>query len=281
MCIRDSSTSTPDDQDNDFMSDAEENIIGTDPNNDDTDNDGIIDGRDSNPLDPGNNSNSDDSDGDGIPDSIDPDDDNDGYSDEVEIGLGTDPNDSNETPSDQDSDFIPDELEEDFNTDPNNPDTDGDGILDGQDDFPTDPDRGIDTDGDGIDDTQDPDDDDDGVLDDDDAFPTNADETSDSDGDGIADPLDLCPNTPEGEVDANGCGLTQKYYDLETSTIGQGSISEKVINSNRSSHLYGTQLMLTANPLPGWKFMSWSGDVESTDNVVVPVETDSINCVFE
>ena len=184
------STSTPDDQDNDFMSDAEENIIGTDPNNDDTDNDGIIDGRDSNPLDPGNNSNSDDSDGDGIPDSIDPDDDNDGYSDEVEIGLGTDPNDSNETPSDQDSDFIPDELEEDFNTDPNNPDTDGDGILDGQDDFPTDPDRGIDTDGDGIDDTQDPDDDDDGVLDADDAFPTNADETSDSDGDGIGDNAD-------------------------------------------------------------------------------------------
>ncbi len=30
-------------------------------------------------------------------------------------------------------------LEEDLDTDPTNPDTDGDGILDGQDDFPLDP----------------------------------------------------------------------------------------------------------------------------------------------
>jgi len=35
-----------------FLSDAEEDIIGTDPNNPDTDGDGILDGADDFPLDP-------------------------------------------------------------------------------------------------------------------------------------------------------------------------------------------------------------------------------------
>jgi surface protein len=181
-------SSIPDDQDNDFISDAQENIIGTDPNDPDTDGDGLIDGRDPDPL---TGISSSDTDGDGIPDSLDPDDDNDGYSDQIETNLGTDSKDPNDTPSDQDSDFLPDALEEDFNTDPTNPDTDGDGILDGQDDFPTDPNKGVDTDGDGIDDTLDPDDDGDGVNDNNDAFPLNPNEIVDTDGDGTGDNADF------------------------------------------------------------------------------------------
>ena len=43
-------SSIPDDQDNDFLSDAQEDIIGSDPTNPDTDGDGVVDGRDPNPL---------------------------------------------------------------------------------------------------------------------------------------------------------------------------------------------------------------------------------------
>jgi gliding motility-associated-like protein len=181
-------SSIPDDQDNDFISDAQENIIGTDPNNPDTDGDGVVDGQDPDPL---TNISSSDTDGDGIPDSLDPDDDNDGYSDQIENDLGTDSKDPNDIPDDGDNDFLPDALEEDFDTDPTNPDTDGDGILDGQDDFPTDPNKGIDTDGDGIDDTLDPDDDGDGVNDSNDDFPLDPDEILDTDGDGTGDNADF------------------------------------------------------------------------------------------
>ncbi|WP_342447617.1 thrombospondin type 3 repeat-containing protein, partial [Paenibacillus etheri] len=78
-----------------------------------------------------------DTDGDGIPDSLDPDDDNDGLSDEQELINGTDPK---------------------------HPDTDGDGIKDKEDPFPLDPTKPgnggeLDTDGDGIPDSLDPDDD--------------------------------------------------------------------------------------------------------------------------
>ncbi|MGH1490104.1 MAG: S8 family serine peptidase [Acidimicrobiales bacterium] len=54
----------------------------------------------------------------------------------------------------------------------------------------------LDTDGDGIPDSEDPDDDNDGVLDVDDAFPKDPTETKDSDGDGIGDNADPFPNDP-------------------------------------------------------------------------------------
>ena len=50
-------------------------------------------------------------------------------------------------------------------TDPLNPDTDGDGTLDGEDDAPLNPNEEVDTDGDGIADPYDIDDDGDNVPD--------------------------------------------------------------------------------------------------------------------
>ena len=63
------------------MTDIEEAAIGTDPDNPDTDGDGVSDKNDSDPLNPNVGL---DSDGDGIPDSRDPDDDNEGVTDTKE-----------------------------------------------------------------------------------------------------------------------------------------------------------------------------------------------------
>jgi surface protein len=215
-------TSIPEDADFDKIADILEPDLGTDPNNPDTDGDGVIDGEDAFPLDPneyldtdgdgiGNNADPDDdndglldeedpypldpnnqpdTDGDGIPDNIDPDDDNDGFSDLIEVTYGTDPLNPLSYPVDTDKDGLPDEEEVKIGTDPENPDTDGDGISDGQDAFPLDPNLGRDTDGDGIADELDPDDDNDGVIDTQDAFPLDNTEWLDFDKDGIGDNSD-------------------------------------------------------------------------------------------
>ena len=103
------------DSDFDGLSDAEEARLGTDPNDPDTDNDGLLDGREAGPG-----------------------------------GTGTDPR-----KRDTDNDDLPDGLETSASgpgTSPVNPDTDGDGILDGVElshtPTPTNP-LSWDTDGDG------------------------------------------------------------------------------------------------------------------------------------
>lgn len=76
-----------------------------------------------------------------IPDCVDEDDDNDGYSDEFEEAAETDPFDVTSVPLDTDQDGLPDVIEARRRTDPNNPDTDGDGVKDGEDAYPRDPNR--------------------------------------------------------------------------------------------------------------------------------------------
>ena len=68
--------------------------------------------------------------GDGLNDSIDPDDDNDGFTDNQEIVAGTDPLDPDSVPDDTDKDGLTDSEEGLLGTDSKNPDTDGDGISD-------------------------------------------------------------------------------------------------------------------------------------------------------
>ncbi|MDD4017430.1 MAG: hypothetical protein PHV28_05745, partial [Kiritimatiellae bacterium] len=129
------------DDDGDGLSFAEE-YLGTcgytsDPNDWDTDGDGIPDGAEA-AL--GTNPRSRDSDGDGLsdPDEIlaetDPraaDTDNDGMGDGWEVDHGFDPSDPSDGPDDADGDGLSNEDEEDYRTDPRNPDTDGDGRTDG------------------------------------------------------------------------------------------------------------------------------------------------------
>jgi hypothetical protein len=70
-----------------------------------------------------------DTDADGTPDAMDDDDDNDGYSDDIELTEGTDPADATAIPEDCDGDFIPDSTDHDI---------DGDGIANEDDAFPYD-----------------------------------------------------------------------------------------------------------------------------------------------
>lgn len=112
------------------------------------------------------------------------------------------------------------------------PDSDGDGIEDDIDAFPSDPAASVDSDGDGAPDTwndgatdeeiassslaldafpYDPtettDTDGDGTGDNSDAFPSDASETTDTDGDGIGDNSDAFPNDASESLDADGDGI--------------------------------------------------------------------------
>jgi TolB protein len=124
------------DSDGDGLTDRQEEEIGTDPNNPDTDSDGLSDGeevlrRNTDPLNP-------DTDADSLSDGaevlehntdpLNPDTDGDGLSDGEEISLGTDPRNP-----DTDNDGLIDGEESPPCPDPLNPDSDGDGIIDGQD----------------------------------------------------------------------------------------------------------------------------------------------------
>ena len=171
-----------------------------------------------------------DNDGDGDPDITDPDDDNDGLTDVYEISAQTTTTTINCSASIT-------------CLDPMNPDSDGDGVNDNEDQFPCDDSKSSDIDGDCIDDSNDNDDDNDGVDDNFDEFPLDPAEQYDHDGDSIGDNADLDDDndgildTDEGAVfntytvgsntytglgsavDTDGDGL-QNHFDLDTDGDG-------------------------------------------------------------
>ncbi len=127
------------DDDKDGLTNAEEEEVGTDPNNPDTDGDSLKDGAEvkehkSNPLEK--------------------DTDKGGVEDGAEVQRGSDPtkpeDDEGDVANDDDSDGLSNEDEVTAGTDPKNPDTDGDGLKDGPEvkKYKTDP-KNDDTDGGG------------------------------------------------------------------------------------------------------------------------------------
>ncbi len=155
---------TGNDADGDGLTDAQEQALGTDPHDADTDNDGLTDGAEVNthgtdPLDP-------DTDNDGLKDGAevntygtdpkDADTDNGGVKDGAEVTAGTDPLDGSDDAAllapgaDPDGDGLTNAEEKAHGTDPFDADTDNDGLKDGKEvDLGTDPLK-ADTDGDGL-----------------------------------------------------------------------------------------------------------------------------------
>jgi hypothetical protein len=179
------------DDDGDSWSDADEAICGSDSlvanstpddydgdqicdiTDTDDDNDGFSDDVDAFPMD---SSEALDTDGDGIGNNADTDDDDDTVTD----GLDAFPLDASES-NDNDGDGTGDNADTD---------DDNDGCLDVDDAFPMSAAECVDTDGDQLGDNVDPDDDGDGVADVSDPFPLDASESSDNDGDGVGDNTD-------------------------------------------------------------------------------------------
>ena len=107
-------------------------------------------------------------------------------------------------------------------------DSDGDGVLDGQDRFPNDATQTDDADGDGYGDNPDgnnadafpsdssewADSDDDGVGDNADAFPNDPTETTDSDGDNVGDNADAFPNNAAESADTDMDGVGDNADDF-------------------------------------------------------------------
>ncbi len=211
------------DSDHDGLTDDEEYEYGTDPNNPDTDADGLLDGEEvkkykTNPL-------KKDTDGDWLTDGeevkqyhtdpLEKDTDGDGLTDGEEVlRFHTNP-----LVPDTDGDGLTDAEEvKQYKTDPNNADTDGDGLSDGDEvrRYKTNPLK-ADTDGDGLSDGDeifkyhtDPlkmDTDDDGLSDYVEVMVTHSDPRNpDTDNDGFRDGEDACP-TLAGIRENRGCPL--------------------------------------------------------------------------
>jgi len=110
------------DTDGDGLSDDLETTIGTDPNDADSDDDGVPDGMEANPAN--------DTDGDGLINALDPDSDDDGLFDGTEMGFDCNGPDTDITQLNciEDGDMGA------TTTSPLNPDTDGGGVSDGDED---------------------------------------------------------------------------------------------------------------------------------------------------
>jgi clumping factor A len=236
------------DTDGDGISDPDEGTIGTDPKDADTDDDGVIDGKEQKP--------GEDSDGDGKKNALDPDSDNDMLRDGTEQGFDC----SNPATDLSKQLCTPDGDRGATTADPLNPDTDGGSARDGAEDTNLDgvvnsgernptagngaDDRKVDSDGDGLtdeteddlgSDPKDADTDDDGVRDGDEdrvADDTDGDGKinvldPDSDGDGILDGTergtacdDLATNRAVCVPDADRGKTTTSALDPDTDTGG-------------------------------------------------------------
>ena len=227
------------DTDNDGVSDAEEAFIHTNPNDADSDDDGVLDGAEPNYAI--------DSDGDGLINALDADSDNDGLYDGTELGISVAPTATDVTQGH----FIPDGDAGATKTNPLDADTDNGGIKDGAEDInrngqldsgerdPLNPADDVmplvDTDGDGLPDAQeailgtnpaDADSDDDGVLDG--GEPNYAD---DSDGDGLINALDPDSDN-DGLFDGTELGITVKPADTN---LGAGKFVPDADPSTKTS----------------------------------------------
>jgi hypothetical protein len=68
----------------------------------------------------------------------------------------------------------------------------------------------------------------------------------------------------------------KRDYPLTITIEGDGSVEERVIQQKSTDYPQGSVVELTATPSNGWMFFIWSGDVESTDQIIeVIVESET------
>lgn len=223
------------DMDGDQLPNLNEADIGTNPLDEDTDDDGFLDGVDQFPLDPNEWY---DSDGDGCGDNSDDfptdssecsDSDNDGFGDNIDA-FPTDVSEWLDTDGDgfgNNRDACP--IVAGNSLSPEGcPDRDGDGFSDDTDLFPSDPDDWADSDGDGYGDNSDlfPNDETDWADLDNDSYGDNRDrfasdplEWNDTDGDTVGDNSDVFPEDPTEWIDSDGdgCGDNIDVWPLDPS----------------------------------------------------------------
>ncbi|MDI1482146.1 MopE-related protein [Polyangium sp. y55x31] len=192
-----SDDTTKPDTDGDGLTDDYENEIGTDPEDADSDDDGVIDGEEPNPTD--------DTDGDGVINALDPDSDGDGLKDGTEMGKNC----SNPATDPAKNNCVADGDNGATTTSPVDPDTDDGGVNDGDED--TDKDGVVDPNerdpNDPADDNVVPpkDSDNDGLTDDEEADLGTDPNDADSDDDGVPDGQELKPGEDtdgDGKVNA-------------------------------------------------------------------------------
>jgi uncharacterized repeat protein (TIGR03806 family) len=132
-------------------------------------------------------------------------------------------------------------------------DSDGDGVPDSQDAFPNDPDETVDTD-------------DDGTGDNADAFPNNPSETSDSDGDGTGDNADQFPNDPDETIDTDGDGIGDNSdpFPNDPENGGQPVVTELIVNGSfeQTNPLASTWLLLDKSAVVGWDTNALTDTIE-------------------
>ena len=110
-------------------------------------------------------------------------------------------------------------------------DDDGDGVYDADDAFPLDASESSDTDGDGIGNNADTDDDGDGTLDENDTFPLDPAETTDTNGDGIGNNADH-DDDGDGVLDENDAFPLDPAETTDTDGDGIGDNSDTDYNGN-------------------------------------------------
>jgi len=75
----------------------------------------------------------------------------------------------------------------------------------------------------------------------------------------------------------------EREYPLTIEIIGEGTVSEEVIQAKTEDYPFGTVVQLTANPTEGWGFVGWEGDLDGNENpkTITIDEDKSVTAVFE
>ncbi|MFO0553747.1 MAG: MopE-related protein [Polyangiaceae bacterium] len=234
-----------DDTDGDGLSDVDEEDLGTDPNDADSDDDGVIDGEE--PL-PGE-----DSDNDGLINALDPDSDNDGLLDGTELGKDC------SNPDTAPGNCVPDGDNGATVTDPLDADTDDGGVTDGSEDVDLD-----------------------GVIDDGETDPTvghgdDDDQNVDTDGDGLTDKLELEIGTDPNDADSDDDGaIDGQEPNPALDTDNDGKINALDPDSDGDGLFDGTELGFGCdNPATDTSAGNCIADEDNGDTTTSPLDPDT------